>query len=163
MYDEYFFPASGVAAPARSAATVSFKSVTRRSFFHPRTSSVFLSVSPMRQPTTSGAFTSFVNLMRMPSPSSVISIGYEKQKPIDSALSFKCSMFDAISSKNSARESVFATPGIFVFSRKSIDAFPCSLNDTRQERKFVPPASMTMTLLSEAGFSGGLLYVRIIS
>ena len=90
-------------------------------------------------------------------------IGYEKQKPMQSALFFKWSRFDANCAKNSFLESSFSTPGILVFSISEMEASPFPSNVTRQERKFVPPASMTITLLLTTFFSGGRQYVLIIS
>ena len=54
-------------------------------------------------------------------------------------------MFDAICPKNSFFESSPLVPGIFVFSNPLILVLPSCWNVTSDERKFVPPASMTTT------------------
>ena len=70
IYDEHdLFP-----LPARRAATVSFRSITAGMCVQPCSARAFLSSAPMWLPTTSGAFTSFEKLLRMPSWSFVISM-----------------------------------------------------------------------------------------
>jgi len=142
---------------------VSLSRVTFLISFQPRDLSVSASSLPIWLPTTSPAFISFEKPSKIPSPSSVIVIGYEKQNPMYEDLSLRCSRLSANLLKNSFFESSRSMPGIDVFSMNSIAAFPCASKVTRQERKFVPPASMTMTLLPATASSGGRQYVRIMS
>ena len=72
-------------------------------------------------------------------------------------------MLSAICAKNSALESSLSTPGILSFLKSDMAAQPSSSNETRQERKFVPPASMTMTRSFFGREDGGSIHVRIMS
>ena len=113
-------------------------------------------------PRTSGALISLLNIRGIPSWSGRISAAYEKQKPILSLLSISLSSSSAMIAKNSAELTSFSVPGIRIFLKSLIFGLRSSPNVTMHVRKFVPPASMTMTLSPALGLASGEQKLGII-
>ena len=74
----------------------------------------------------------------------MISVGYEKQKPMSEELAATGSRTSAMRSKKaSALNCVPSTPGMAHLLSPSMRALPALSNQTVATRRFVPPASRT--------------------